>query len=59
MPPPLHEACECGTADAADVLLRWGADEIMEDISGKTPGHWIPSIADADEENRPNIYSNA
>ncbi|KAJ9456051.1 Ankyrin repeat [Diplonema papillatum] len=35
----LHAACERGAADAADVLVRLGADCCRPDVSGRSPVH--------------------
>lgn len=41
---PLHMSCSCSCADAVELLLRWGADETLEDEGGETAmdvvGHW-------------------
>lgn len=52
---PLHQACHGGKADAADLLLRWSADETIPDGHGETPSQLIPDIAYADDGGRPNI----
>ena len=52
---PLNIACSRGNLDAADLLLRWGADETARDKMRKTPSDDIPDIAKAAEEDRPRL----
>ena len=52
---PLHYACQNGHLDAADLLLRRGADETALDKNGKTPGARIKNISRAAEEDRPRL----
>eukprot|EP00903_Cladosiphon_okamuranus_P014959 g13847.t1 len=52
---PLHAACSCHEPDAADLLLRWGADETIVDNDGQTPSQWIPDIARASENHQPRL----
>lgn len=51
----LHAACEAVDPDAADLLLRWGADETAVDQNGRTPAAVIPRMDEAPEEHRPAI----
>eukprot|EP00752_Nemacystus_decipiens_P009765 g8721.t1 len=52
---PLHEACRLGDPDAADLLLRWGADESISNNREKWPENLIPSIASAPVQDRPSL----
>ena len=52
---PLHLACLHGKADAAELLLRWGADETIVENFGNTPSQLIPDIARAAEQDRPEL----
>lgn len=45
----------CRKADAADLLLRWGADETALTDSGRIPSSKMPVIAEAPEEDRPRL----
>ncbi|CBJ29888.1 similar to ankyrin 2,3/unc44 [Ectocarpus siliculosus] len=51
----LHTACHVVNPDAADLLLRWGADETAVDWNGATTSAVIPRIDEAPEENGPAI----
>lgn len=48
---PLPAACAYGLATIADRLLRWGGDETVVNLWGKTPGHITPAL----EDNRPEL----
>ncbi|CAN0236872.1 unnamed protein product [Scytosiphon promiscuus] len=52
---PLHAACSRGNPDAADLLLRWGADETATDAEGEAPSSKMQAIVTADEEDRPKL----
>lgn len=52
---PLHAACEQSNPDAADLLLRWGADETATDDEGNTPSSKIPAIDRAAKDDRPRL----
>lgn len=52
---PLHTACKQGRPRAADLLLRWGADEMATDEEGLAPISHIPDIAEAADEDLPRL----
>lgn len=51
----LHIASCDGNADAADLLLRWGADETVVNKNGETPSQLIQDIARASEQRGPTL----
>ena len=52
---PLHIACQQVRPDAADLLLRWGADETTVDRYGDTPAVDIPNITEVAGQDHPRL----
>jgi len=40
----LHEACSDGNADAAQLLVHYGADVNIADAQGRTALHWACTV---------------
>ncbi|CAM9089870.1 unnamed protein product, partial [Ectocarpus sp. 12 AP-2014] len=45
---PLHVACMCINVSAVELLLRWGADEMLKDDDVSTPADVIGEMGDGD-----------